>query len=944
LDIASLGIEIKTDSVARANDELDKLAATGAKAESSAKGVESAWDKAREKAGLVSQAAKESNEALKAQQQELGKLLGQIDPVVAALGRLDDQEAKLRQFKGAGLLDTATFSEYQSKLDQARAAVGNVEETIRRTGNTSKQTAAALRTLPSQFSDIFVSLQAGQNPLQVFLQQGSQIKDSFGGIGPALRETGQYALGLVNPSTLGAAAVAALALAYKQGSDESSEFNKAIILTGNFAGTSVGQLASMASALDRVGGTERQAAQALAEVTAAGKFTVGQLQEIATSAVAMEDATGKAISATVAEFKRLADEPAAASAKLNEQYHYLTASVYEQITALEQQGDAAGAAQVAIDAFSEAMTSRASEINDGLGYIETAWKNIKDAASEAWDEMLGIGRPSTPEQRLEGLSQGRSINLGKLAAYGLALGPIGAATELYNQMNISDSQKTEEISKNLQEIQSRDEKAWQEALQKQLNSDAIGAQARIDQLRKSALTNAEKRQKALADLARDLAKVRAVNPNDSRLDSANVARLQADIEAKYKDPKTTSPTKAKAYQDDAATKMLLALREQQSSLETQLITEVKLTAEQKKRAEFESLIADLKEKKVLTADQKSLLANQDAIKAQLSKNVSIAEEVRLHNESIKLQERAAQIQASIDSSQEGRQDQYTRQLEAFGLGKRQQEEVRSQAEIFREYRRYQDQLTKATPKELLGSAEYKDASDEIREELQAALAENEEYYRKLDKLRGDWKNGAKEAYADYLDATKDVSSQTYSLLTDAFGGAEDALVKFVQTGKLSFSDLANSIVADLARIAARKIVADTASGLLGSLGSLGSIFGGGNGLTGAAAASSSAGASIAGYTSAFGGGRASGGDVSADKFYQVGEGNVPELLSSGGRQYLIPGDSGKVIPLGTGSAAGGNQVINISMPPMKDRREARAATAVVSRGIARAAAAGQRYN
>ncbi|WP_392565806.1 tape measure protein [Utexia brackfieldae] len=54
----------------------------------------------------------------------------------------------------------------------------------------------------------------------------------------------------------------------------------------------------------------------------------------------------------------------------------------------------------------------------------------------------------------------------------------------------------------------------------------------------------------------------------------------------------------------------------------------------------------------------------------------------------------------------------------------------------------------------------------------------------------------------------------------------------------------------------------------------------------------------------YGGGREHGGSVGATSMYRVGEGNKPEILMSGGRQYMIPGESGKVISnkdLGTSS-------------------------------------------
>lgn len=58
----------------------------------------------------------------------------------------------------------------------------------------------------------------------------------------------------------------------------------------------------------------------------------------------------------------------------------------------------------------------------------------------------------------------------------------------------------------------------------------------------------------------------------------------------------------------------------------------------------------------------------------------------------------------------------------------------------------------------------------------------------------------------------------------------------------------------------------------------------------------------------FGGGRAGGGDVQPGRVYEVGEMNRPEMLMQGGRQFLIPGNQGRVEPI-----RGGN-TYNVTVP------------------------------
>lgn len=129
------------------------------------------------------EAAKKAAAATGVQAEGLKALLGKINPAVAALEKLDQQQEQLQKYKAAGLIDADTFREYSTRIDASRQKLGDFDEGLRKTGVTSKQTEQALRQLPSQFTDIFTSLVGGQNPLLVLLQQGGQIKDSFGGVG-----------------------------------------------------------------------------------------------------------------------------------------------------------------------------------------------------------------------------------------------------------------------------------------------------------------------------------------------------------------------------------------------------------------------------------------------------------------------------------------------------------------------------------------------------------------------------------------------------------------------------------------------------------------------------------------------------------------------------------------------------------------------------------------
>ncbi|MEE9871545.1 MAG: phage tail length tape measure family protein [Delftia lacustris] len=336
---------------------------------------------------------------------------------------LDKTKSELLELQAAQLGVASQAAPYIAKLRETEAGMGKV-------GVSAAQTAAAMRMVPAQFTDIVVSLQAGQAPLTVLLQQGGQLKDMFGGAGAAARGMAGYVVGLVNPFTVAAAAVGTLGVAYYQGSKESDAFRKALVLSGNQAGTTVDELTAMARAIASTSGTQGAAAAGLAEMARYSKVASDQLKDFTAVALAWEKTTGQAVSETAKQFADLAKDPLQASLALNEQMNYLTASIYDQIKALEKQGKTAEAAAVAQKAYADAMKTGADELTQNLGYIERAVQIVTGGAKKMWDAILGVGRQTSPTDQaakhLETLQQKLNNKLTQ--------GPLnGQTTESYNK-------------------------------------------------------------------------------------------------------------------------------------------------------------------------------------------------------------------------------------------------------------------------------------------------------------------------------------------------------------------------------------------------------------------------------------------------------------------------------------------------------------------------------
>jgi phage-related minor tail protein len=302
-------------------------------------------------------------------------------------------------------LDASKFQPYLAELRKVEAAHQAASGTLDGMGMSAKATAAALRGVPAQFTDIVTALQGGQRPLTVLMQQGGQLKDMFGGVGAAARALGGYVLGLINPFTLAAAAVGAIALAYNQGSKEQDAFVKSIVTTGNISGVTAGQLGQYARAISSVAGTQSKAAETLAAFVAEGVRGGAMLEKYAQTAIEWEKATGQSVAKTAEQFASLQKDPLSSVLKLNEGTNFLTDSVYKQIKALDEQGRSADASKVAMDALNTAMESRSKTIEQNLGYIEGAWRGITSAAKKAWDAMLNVGRAETGASQLASLRE-----------------------------------------------------------------------------------------------------------------------------------------------------------------------------------------------------------------------------------------------------------------------------------------------------------------------------------------------------------------------------------------------------------------------------------------------------------------------------------------------------------------------------------------------------------
>lgn len=294
----------------------------------------------------------------------------------------------------------------------------------------------------------------------------------------------------------------------------------------------------------------------------------------------------------------------------------------------------------------------------------------------------------------------------------------------------------------------------------------------------------------------------------------------------------------------------------------------------------------------------------------VSGSVSSTEQTADEANAAKAEARLAKLIAALNGSTDAKKKnaKATKELTEAEKAYKEQEELF--AEIAEMTARYQtDQIIR------------QGELDKQREESTASLLEDLEFERSLlgktvedQEILNNLRYAGVDANSEYgqsiIQVTKDLQEQRDAMeqqiaVADVFrSNFEDAFAD-VLTGtksvKDAFKDMTNQILADIARIVAQKLVENF-------FGASGSASGG------------QAGGWIQAFGSLFGGARATGGSVNAGQFYRVNE-NGPELLTVGGREYLMMGNQSGMVSKSEG-ASGVTVVQNITTPGRIDKRTA----------------------
>jgi len=552
------------------------------------------------------------------QAQALEKLLGKIDPVYRKLAEIDQLEKDLA--KNKRFLDADTYADYQAKITAARKAIGGMDDDLK---------GLSLTTKGSQrdAAQLLNALKSGD--WQGTARNFQQISVSAGGTGNALRSLTGLAKSFVNPATVGAAAVSVLGLAFYDAEKEASQFNKALFSgTANtgLTGLSLSSLTKDAAALT---GSFSKAKEAVIALSSAGRLSEVQFANLSKAAAAISEFTGKGAGEVAKTLGEMSGNASEAARKISSEYGLITSAQYQVIAALDEQGKK----QEALDLLSEMLNknaeARLDKYRQSLSVIERGWDDIGTAIVNSYRNIRDEIFPDLNKQ-IEIIE--RILNTRKDG------GVTGALSSAFG----FGGNSTEALEAELKQLKERRDVAA--AIAKTAGDAGRADQARIealgkwDALHKSNLFDQAK-------LENDIKEARKLGLEAGK-SQVEIEKEVAIIQAKY----DKSKAKPKAYQEDAGLKMLDAARQtqavliqQNASINSQGIATERLGVQAQALVKWEQQLADIKGKKTLTADQKSLLASQELITAQLKKNAALEKEAQLGKDVLQAQKDQVQL-------------------------------------------------------------------------------------------------------------------------------------------------------------------------------------------------------------------------------------------------------------------------------------------------------------
>lgn len=710
--------------------------------------------------------------------------------------RFDEQMSRVRRhFSGLDTDARKTASAVEQGLSRQALAA-------QKAGISVGQYKAAMRTLPAQFTDIATQLAGGQNPWLILLQQGGQVKDSFGGMIPMFRGlAGAITLPMVGVTSL-AVATGALVYAWYQGDSTLSAFNKTLVLSGNQSGLTADRMLTLSRAGQAAGLTFNQARESLAALVNAGVRGGEQFDAINQSVARFASASGVEVDKVAEAFGKLTTDPTSGLMAMARQFRNVTAEQIAYVAQLQRSGDEAGALQAANDIATKGFDEQTRRLKENMGTLETWADKTGKAFKSMWDAILDIGRPESSADMLASAQkafdeadkkwqwyQSRSQRRGKTASFRANLQ--GAWDDRENaRLGLAAVTLQSDMEK-AGELAARD-RAERESSQLKYTGEAQKAYERL-------LTPLEKYSARQEELNKALKDGKILQADYNTL----MASAKKDYESTQKKPSGVKVS-AGERQEDQAHAALLALETELRTLEKHSGANEKISQQRRDLWKAENQYVVLKEaatKRQLSEQEKSLLAHEKETleyKRQLAELGDKIEHQKRLNE-------LAQQAARFEQQQSAKQAAI--RAKARGLTDRQAQRESEEQRLREVYGDNPAALAKAT----------------------SALKNT---WSAEEQLRGSWMAGMKSGWGEWAESATDSFSQVKNAATQTFDGIAQNMAAMLTGSEQNWRSFTRSVLSMMTEILLKQAMV----GIVGSIGSaIGGAVGGGASASGGTA-------------------------------------------------------------------------------------------------------------
>lgn len=765
----------------------DRFDQTGADARGAAEGI----DETNRSLGQTGEQAGDAATGL----YRLQGLLDRIKPTRTTLRDIEQQQRALNDAQKAGLISNADAAEYNAILQNRIAVTRNAELALRGLNTasvkqkelqqgltiTTGQYRAAMGMLPAQMTDIVTQLAGGQNPFLIMIQQGGQIKDSFGGLKNTFTALKQF----INPGFLGIAAVTAAVggmgyAAYKSG-EQVDRMVSSLVMMGD-QGFKTGQ--QLNAAAERVAAATNSSISSvvdtLIDLNNQGTATPAVMERIARASIKMADA-GRDNEQTMSDFNGLLKDPIANLAKLNDKYGIVTEAQFKHLISLKKEKGEQAASTAAVNIFADAMEKRADKTIEATDNIGQAWKWLKTGASNTFRD-IGItlrawGNQALDIFKLVTLSVDDLIN--NLASIDAKF--TRGVSNLISKTGVDGDSVLRAMGIDMTDVDKRGREAVAkgEAIAKQFN--AI----------KDKITDPNAQVKYEAE-ARNAVGASASESTDRK--SRDAVNKLAEDQKKHNKEKAVSVSQGdkilEQYQQQAlALQAQIRMMGQRNAFDQNASQERKdYLLLESKIAVLEGIQADAKGRK-LTKDEQSLLANKSAVLAESAKVAKLGDQLQL-------MQKQAQISDELKRSSNDMQTQIDVITASWGRSADETERMLQNAQ-------------RAAALKDKGATQIQIDDD---------LAQRNKLQQAQEAKTQDWVGGARSALEEWGKDASNVSDMVKGGITGAMDSGLEAMNSFVMTGKASFADFTKSILSMIVQMINKWLIFKAIQGIGGAMG------------------------------------------------------------------------------------------------------------------------------